>query len=164
MKLVRAIAAATVLLNLAGMTATYAQDAPPAPPAEQPGGPPEQPAPPPPPPEQPKPPQPPPAPPEQPQPPPPPPVQQISNIYVIVAGQQRGPLTLDQVIAEIKAGTITRDTLVWTPDQAGWIPAGQHPVIGQQFTAVAPPPTPPTTAAAATAAAATAASGRPVLL
>lgn len=65
------------------------------------------------------------------------------EIYIAVGGAQQGPMTLEQFAADIQAGRITRETLVWTPGQGDWIAAGDHPVLGQQFVVTTPPPPPP---------------------
>jgi hypothetical protein len=121
------------------------------PPAPPPGGgevtgEPEQPTPPgpPPAPPPPPPPPPPPAPPPLPKPPEPPPLpaQAAASFYVERQGQPFGPLTVDQISAEIKAGTITAQTLTWKSGDPSWLPANQQPELKTIFAAM-PPAIPP---------------------
>jgi hypothetical protein len=39
-------------------------------------------------------------------------------------------------------GTLTRETLVWTPGQDGWIKANDVDELAQLFTVMPPPPPP----------------------
>ena len=43
----------------------------------------------------------------------------------------------------VSVGSFSRDTLVWTPGQDGWKPAGEIPELAQLFTIAPPPPPPP---------------------
>ena len=56
-----------------------------------------------------------------------------SQWYYAIGNEQKGPLTGDQIRAILTAGTITRETLVWSPAMTGWLPLGQTPLA-------APPP------------------------
>jgi hypothetical protein len=42
----------------------------------------------------------------------------------------------------VAAGTLTRDTHVWTTGQDGWLRAGDVPALARLFAAVPPPPPP----------------------
>jgi len=70
----------------------------------------------------------------------PPPVPGAPAFHVAVGGQSQGPFPLDQIVAGIAAGRITRDTLVWSAGMAGWTAAGQVPQLAASF---GPPPPPP---------------------
>jgi hypothetical protein len=128
-----------------------AQPPAPPPPGAAATGQPEQPTPPGPPPAPPPPPPPPapPAPPPLPKPPEPPkppplPVPQAVSFYVERQGQPFGPLTVEQISAEIKAGTITAQTLTWKSGDPAWLPASQQPDLKAIFASM-PPPIPPET-------------------
>ncbi len=62
--------------------------------------------------------------------------------YVAVNGQQAGPLTLDEVLGQIQAGTLTRDQLVWHSGLSDWAAAGTLPELADAFPPL-PPPLPP---------------------
>ena len=48
---------------------------------------------------------------------------------IAVKGEQRGPLTLDQLRAMIAEGRLPADTLVWKPGMANWAPLGSVPEL-----------------------------------
>ncbi|WP_145103829.1 SPFH domain-containing protein [Cereibacter sediminicola] len=73
-------------------------------------------------------------------PPPPPPAEPVW--HVAANGQSEGPLGRADLAARVSAGTLTRATLVWTPGQEGWQPAGEVPALAGLF-AHMPPPLPP---------------------
>lgn len=50
--------------------------------------------------------------------------------YYAAGSEQRGPLAADQMRAMIAAGTLTRETLVWSPAMSGWQPLGQTELAG----------------------------------
>ena len=65
------------------------------------------------------------------------------QIYVFVDGQQTGPFTEEQVRAQLNAGTITPETLVWWEGMADWQPLGQTSLqtdTGAPAVPVAPAP------------------------
>jgi hypothetical protein len=62
--------------------------------------------------------------------------------FIGVSGQQQGPYDLAGLAAQVAAGTLSRDTLVWKNGMAAWTAAGQVPELGNAFAAV-PPPLPP---------------------
>ena len=62
--------------------------------------------------------------------------------FIGANGQQLGPFDAVGLGAQAKAGTLTRDTLVWKNGMAGWTAAGQVAELGNVFAAV-PPPLPP---------------------
>jgi membrane protease subunit (stomatin/prohibitin family) len=72
-------------------------------------------------------------------PPPPPPAEKVWHIAT--NGQTTGPFARAQLGQMITQGSFTRETLVWTPGQDGWLKAGDLAELAQLFT-VAPPPPP----------------------
>ncbi len=71
-------------------------------------------------------------------PPPPPPPAAERMWHIAENGQTRGPVAQSRL-----AGQITRDTLVWTEGQSGWLKAGEVPALAALFAAQPPPPPPP---------------------
>ena len=72
----------------------------------------------------------------------PPPLPVAGEWFIGVDGQQQGPFDLAGLAAQVSAGRLTRDTLIWKNGMAAWTPAGQVPELGNAFAAV-PPPLPP---------------------
>jgi hypothetical protein len=72
--------------------------------------------------------------------PPPPPVE---TWHVAVNGQSQGPFDTPQILAAIREGQISRQTLVWSPSLGNWTPAGQVVRFSNGFAPVTPPPPPP---------------------
>jgi membrane protease subunit (stomatin/prohibitin family) len=66
----------------------------------------------------------------------------FAPVHVAIDGAQAGPFGASEVTAQIAAGRITRDSLVWRPGLAAWTPAAQVPDVAALFAAV-PPPLPP---------------------
>lgn len=62
--------------------------------------------------------------------------------HVAVNGQQTGPFGMAELQAQMAAGRLTRESLVWSPGMAAWTPAGQVAALAALF-AAAPPPVPP---------------------
>jgi membrane protease subunit (stomatin/prohibitin family) len=75
----------------------------------------------------------------------PPPLPAPAAIYLGINGQQVGPLAPADLPAQIAAGTLTPQTLVWRQGMPGWAPADSVPEIAGLFAAT-PPPLPPTPA------------------
>jgi len=73
----------------------------------------------------------------------PPPLPTMVQWYVAVGGKQAGPFSASDVVAQIQARQITRDTLVWHEGMANWAAAGQVADLASFFSA-GPPPLPPT--------------------
>ena len=71
-------------------------------------------------------------------PPPPPPPSAEPMWHIAENGQTRGPYPQSQL-----AGQITRETLVWTEGQSGWLKAGEVSALAALFAATPPPPPPP---------------------
>jgi membrane protease subunit (stomatin/prohibitin family) len=59
--------------------------------------------------------------------------------FVAVEGQQKGPLTLDQLRAEVSAGRLQRNTLAWKNGMANWTAIDQIPDLASLFANVPPP-------------------------
>ena len=76
-----------------------------------------------------------------PPPPPPPPVEHVWHIAE--NGATKGPFSKASMGRMATDGALTRETLVWTPGQDGWLPAGQVTELAQLFTILPPPPPPP---------------------
>ena len=47
------------------------------------------------------------------------------NWYYVENGQQKGPVTQDQLDELARQGTIKADSLVWTDGKANWLPYSQ---------------------------------------
>ncbi|KEP70180.1 antifreeze protein [Thioclava dalianensis] len=75
-----------------------------------------------------------------PPPPPPPPVEKVWHLAV--NGQTQGPFGRGHLGRMVSEGGLTRDSLVWTPGQDGWMRAEDVTELAQLFT-IAPPPPPP---------------------
>lgn len=73
--------------------------------------------------------------------PPPVPAQKPLVYYVVRNGKPYGPLTLQQMADEIKAGRVTRSTLTWQSGDPSWTPACQLPALSQ-ICNLAPPRVP----------------------
>ncbi|NBB98579.1 MAG: DUF4339 domain-containing protein, partial [Alphaproteobacteria bacterium] len=73
----------------------------------------------------------------QPAPPPPPPPPSETMWHIAENGQTRGPIPQSQLGAQV-----TRDSLVWTEGQSGWMKAGDVPALRRLFAATPPPPPP----------------------
>ncbi len=69
--------------------------------------------------------------------PPPPPPASDPQWHIAENGQTRGPVPQSQL-----AGQITRETLVWTEGQSGWLKAEDVPALARML-ATTPPPPPP---------------------
>lgn len=73
-------------------------------------------------------------------PPPPPPVEKVWHIAE--AGTAKGPYGRGHLGRMVSEGGLGRDTLVWSPGQDGWKPAGDVAELAQLFTVMPPPPPP----------------------
>jgi hypothetical protein len=71
----------------------------------------------------------------------PPPVPSGPVFHVAIGGQSQGPFPIDQVIAGVAQGTVTPETLVWTPGMAEWTRAADVPQLASAF-GTPPPPLP----------------------
>lgn len=72
--------------------------------------------------------------------PPPLPGRQAETVWhVALDGAASGPFGRGHLGRLIADGKFTRDTLVWTPGQDGWLPADDVPELAQLFTMMPPP-------------------------
>lgn len=71
--------------------------------------------------------------------PPPPPVEKVW--HVAVDGAATGPYGRGHLGRMAADGSLTRETLVWTPGSSGWLKADEIAELAQLFT-IAPPPPP----------------------
>lgn len=69
----------------------------------------------------------------------PPPLPKKSSYYIAANGQQAGPFDLSLLPDKITAGSLTRDTLVWTTGLSSWTAAGLVPELAGLFKDVPPP-------------------------
>jgi len=73
----------------------------------------------------------------------PPPVPQAVQFHVANGQQATGPFAVADLAAQIKAGQLDADTLVWSPTMPAWRAAGQVQALADLFdTNVTPPPIP----------------------
>ena len=75
-----------------------------------------------------------------PPPPPPPPAEKVWHIAE--NGATQGPFSKARLGRMVQEGSLTRDTVVWTAGQDGWLKAGDIPELAQLFTIMPPPPPP----------------------
>lgn len=71
-------------------------------------------------------------------PPPPPPVEHVW--HVASGGEVTGPFSKAAMGRMVTEGTLTRDSMVWTQGQDGWLAAGEVIELAQLFTVMPPPP------------------------
>ncbi|MEZ6142176.1 MAG: SPFH domain-containing protein [Zavarzinella sp.] len=72
----------------------------------------------------------------------PPPLPATVQFFVGLNGMQQGPFDLATLSGKIRAGEITRATLVWRAGMPNWLPAENVPELQQLFGS-SPPPLPP---------------------
>jgi len=72
---------------------------------------------------------------------PPPPVEHVWHIAE--NGATSGPFSKARLGRMVTEGGLTRDTMVWTQGQDGWMKAGDVNELAQLFTVMPPPPPPP---------------------
>ena len=65
-----------------------------------------------------------------------------ANFFIAVDGQQTGPFDAEALKQQIKAGRLTKESLVWKEGMAQWTPASEAAGVSNLFGAV-PPPIPP---------------------
>lgn len=72
--------------------------------------------------------------------PPPLPGKQVETVWHVARdGKADGPFGRGHLGRLAATGEFTRDTLVWTPGQDGWLPADDVPELAQLFTMMPPP-------------------------
>jgi len=74
-------------------------------------------------------------------PPPPPPAEHVWHLAE--GGETKGPFSTAAMGRMAAAGTLTRESLVWTPGQDGWKRADEVADLARLFTVMPPPPPPP---------------------
>ena len=77
----------------------------------------------------------------------------MKQYYIIIDGQQTGPVDEAVLQADAAAGKYAAGTLIWCEDMAGWEPIEKHftlPVAPPPLPPVMPPPLPAASAAKAT--------------
>lgn len=74
-------------------------------------------------------------------PPPPPPIEHVW--HVAENGQTKGPYSKAALGRMAADGALTRESMVWTPGQDGWMRAEDVAELAQLFTVLPPPPPPP---------------------
>jgi len=62
--------------------------------------------------------------------------------YLDGARNQQGPVPPDEIARLVRAGTVRRDTMVWSAGMPEWSPAGQVSDLASLFAQGAPPPRP----------------------
>ncbi len=72
----------------------------------------------------------------------PPPIPRGPSYFAAVDGKQAGPFDTDELKRQIEAGSVTRETLVWSEGMAEWTAAGEVDAVAKLFRS-APPPLPP---------------------
>jgi membrane protease subunit (stomatin/prohibitin family) len=63
--------------------------------------------------------------------------------HVAWNGQTSGPFSIEQIAVAVGAGTIRRETNVWTPGMAEWTAAARTPQLAPLFAETPQPPPPP---------------------
>ncbi len=58
--------------------------------------------------------------------------------YMLIGGHQVGPVSADEVVSHIHAGSANRDTLVFASGMTDWTPIGKIPEFASSFGAAAP--------------------------
>ncbi len=71
----------------------------------------------------------------------PPPIPQQTQYFVALNGQQSGPFNLADLSNQIKSGTVTRQTLIWSQALVEWTKAGEVAELANSFS-IMPPPLP----------------------
>ncbi len=66
---------------------------------------------------------------------------QQKNFFVLVDGEQKGPLNEDEITKLIVDGKITKETFVWIPGSQGWAFASKINDVNKLF--LLTPPSPP---------------------
>ncbi|MBX2838500.1 MAG: SPFH domain-containing protein [Gammaproteobacteria bacterium] len=74
----------------------------------------------------------------------PPPVPTPHSFHVVESGSAGGPYSLAEIRQRVANGSLTKQTLVWSPDMAQWQSAGTVNAIAEMFPAAesTPPPVP----------------------
>ena len=71
------------------------------------------------------------------------PLQSIETAYwVLINGEQKGPLETVQLVQLKREGTLTSDTLVWKDGMVAWSKAGEQKDLQTLLSSASPPPSP----------------------
>ncbi len=71
------------------------------------------------------------------------PIQSIETAYwVLIDGEQKGPLGAEQLVQLKRKGTLTSHTLVWKDGMAAWSKAGEQKDLQTLLSSASPPPPP----------------------
>ena len=62
-----------------------------------------------------------------------------AGVFLAINGQQAGPFSPDQLREQIKAGKLTRDTLVWMQGMVSWSAAAGVPEVAALLGSTPPP-------------------------
>ncbi|NJM84244.1 MAG: DUF4339 domain-containing protein, partial [Tabrizicola sp.] len=73
-------------------------------------------------------------------PPAPPPPSPDTVWHIAADGQTTGPFSTASMGRKVNDGSLTRDSMVWTPGQDGWKRAEDVPPLARLFTVQPPPP------------------------
>jgi membrane protease subunit (stomatin/prohibitin family) len=69
----------------------------------------------------------------------PPPIPKGPRYFAAIDGNQAGPFDTAALKEKIDAGSVTRETLVWTEGMADWVAAGEVEAVAKMFGATPPP-------------------------
>jgi membrane protease subunit (stomatin/prohibitin family) len=69
----------------------------------------------------------------------PPPIPKQNQYFLAIDGQQSGPVDLTELESQIKAGVVTRNTLLWNPVLVEWTPARKVTELSSHFVDMPPP-------------------------
>ncbi len=69
----------------------------------------------------------------------PPPIPKHNQYFLAIDGQQSGPVDLTELESQIKAGVVTRNTLLWNPVLVEWTPARKVAELSIHFEDMPPP-------------------------
>jgi membrane protease subunit (stomatin/prohibitin family) len=69
----------------------------------------------------------------------PPPLPKGPSYFAAIGGQQAGPFDLAGLKQQVEAGSVTRETLVWSEGMADWVAAGSVDAVSKLFGATPPP-------------------------
>ena len=73
-----------------------------------------------------------------------PPLPPVEHVWHIAEnGATHGPYSTARLGRMAAEGTLTRETMAWTPGQDGWMRAGDVAELARLFTVMPPPPPPP---------------------
>ena len=59
--------------------------------------------------------------------------------YMSIGGHQVGPVSAQEIISQIRSGSIQSSTFLFTPGMSDWVPAGKVEFFRAYFGGSAPP-------------------------